>query len=344
MCERIKAVSFTLLNVAYLNASVPAVEGLLQMTQFSYAIVLYAYNQEDCIQNAVRAILAQECQPIDILFSDDCSQDATFDILRDEAAAYDGPHRIQLNRNPQNLGVIKHVHRVFALTNADVIINCAGDDLCHPQRARRIIETFEREQPLLACSHAKVEYADGSPAPRVYAKALFYHRLDALNASTSMQLYLGATAAWHRDIFDTYGPICFKECFEDLVFGFRAALEGRVAVIEEDLMTYRLGRGITNSELARETRSDVQARREKELRRDIAVLSQREIDAQTYGLTSGDPVIRRISKALRMRCLRLAYITKGSAPLLKAGLRHPVQTIGAVLSENGRWRRALSKK
>ncbi len=316
-------------------------ESALHMTCFRYAIVLYAYNQEDCVRNAVRSILAQDCEPIDILLSDDCSQDATFDVLKQEAAAYDGPHRIQLNKNPENLGVVEHIHRVFALIDADVIINCAGDDLCQPQRARRTIETFESERPLLVCSHGKVEYADGSPAPRVYAKADFYHRLDALKASSSMQLYLGATAAWHRDIFAKYGPILFNECFEDLVFGFRAVLEGRVAVIDEDLITYRLGRGITNTELAGETRSDFQARREKELRHDIAVLSQRQIDAQTYGLTATDPVMRRISKALQIREIRLTYITLGVASLLKTGLRYPVRTIGAILGENGRWRRAL---
>ncbi len=314
------------------------------MSRLRYAIVLYTYNQEGCVRDAVRSILAQDCEPIDILFSDDCSQDATFDILRQESAAYDGPHRIQLNQNPQNLGVVEHVHRVFALTDADVMINCAGDDLCQPQRARRTIETFESERPLLACSHAKVEYADGSPAPRVYAKAEFYHRLDPLKASTSMQLYLGATAAWHRDIFAKYGPIRFSECFEDLVFGFRAVLEGRVSVIEEDLITYRLGRGITNSELMRETRPEMQARREKELRRDISVLSQRQIDAQTYGLVSTDPVMRRISKALNICEIRLSYIASGAASLLKPGLRHPVDTVGAILSENRRWRRAQDRK
>lgn len=310
------------------------------MTLFRYVIVLYAYNQEDCIREAVQSILAQDCAPIDILLSDDCSHDATFDILRQEADAYAGPHRIRLNRNSKNLGIAGHVNRIFAISDADVMINCAGDDLCHPQRARRMMEVFEREQPLLACSHAEVTFADGSPAPRDYKRSVFYHRRDALTASTSLRLYLGATAAWHRDIHDKYGPIRFEDAFEDLVFGFRAALEGRVAVIDEDLVTYRVGSGLTNSAIGHETRTEFLARREKDLRRDISVLSQREIDARTHGLASDDPVMRRLSRALLVRRLRLEYVRRGRAALRRAFLKHPFLTTSAIHSENRRWRRA----
>ncbi|MEO1140584.1 MAG: glycosyltransferase [Pseudomonadota bacterium] len=314
------------------------------MTSFRYTVALYAYNQADCIKEAALAVLAQACPPIEILFTDDCSQDATFDVLQEVAAQYDGPHRVVLNRNPQNLGVIEHIHKVFSLTESEVIINCAGDDLSFPHRASRTIDAFERDKPLLACSQAKVEYEDGTSAPKSYSKASFYHRRDALSASDSMQLYLGATASWHRELFEKYGPIQFKDCFEDLVFGFRAALEDRVSLIDEELMIYRVGGGVTNSVLAPETRSDVQKRRVKELRREISVLSQRQIDARTYGLHPEHPVMRRIANALRARRLRLGYITDGVTSLLGPGLRHPVQTLGAAFSETRRWRKALNRK
>lgn len=312
------------------------------MTLFRYAIVLYAYNQEHCVREAVRALLAQECAPLEILLSDDCSTDATYAVLEQEASAYNGPHHVTLNRNPSNLGVIGHVNRIFSILDADVMINCAGDDLSHPQRARRMIETFEREQPLLACSHAKVEYADGTPGPRTYAKADFYRRCDALGASTSFQLYLGATAAWHRDIHDKYGPIVFDDAFEDLVFGFRAALEGRVAVVEEELLTYRLG-GVTDSTRQPETRHQFRQRRKKELSRDISILTQRQMDARSFGLAPSDPVMRRLERAIFTRRLRLDYVERGNAALPQAGLRHPWLILGAALSEKGRWRRASSK-
>nr|WP_309504594.1 glycosyltransferase [uncultured Roseovarius sp.] len=313
------------------------------MTKYRYALVLYTYNQKDLVHRGARSVLAQACPSIDVLFSDDCSQDGTYEVLEAVAQSYDGPHRVSLNRNEKNLGVIEHVHRVFSLTDADVIINCAGDDICHSNRAARMIETFEREHPLLACSHAKVERADGSIVPRHYTKANFYNSTDPLKACDSMQLYLGATSAWHRDIIEKYGKIQFHDCFEDLVYGFRAALENRVAVINEDLLTYRLGGGVTNRAVYQESRDQLQVRRESELRRDIAALRQRKIDAETFGLDADHPIQRRIDRALRARQIRLNYIKKGAASLKLSLFSHPLQTLGQAASENRRWRKSLRR-
>ena len=156
-----------------------------------------------------------------------------------------------------------------------------------------------------------------------------------------MQSHLGATACWHRDLFTKYGPIRFKECFEDLVFGFRAALEDRVAVIDDELIIYQMGRGITNSARGPETPSEVRKRRDKELRYEISSLEQRQLDAGTFGLGQGHAISRRISKALKARKLRRLYVTEGLMPVLKAGLLTPLLTLGAILSENRRWRKAL---
>lgn len=324
-------------------------ESAPDMTRYRYALVLYAYNHEGSVRDAVRAMLSQECgplsgAPLDIVLSDDGSRDATFAILQEEASNYDGPHRVILNRNDPNLGVIRHIDRMHELTDADVLINCAGDDLSAPERVRRTIDAFERDDPLLVCSHAKVTDADGRPQPRVYAKADFYNGPDLARAATSMQLYLGATASWHRDIFVKYGPIQFENCFEDLVLGFRALLENRLTVLEDDLVTYRIGAGITNTRLAPESPDALRQRREKELSREISVLAQRGMDARRFGLEDGDPILTRIDRALNKRRIRLRYVAEGGAAILPQALRHPVQTVGAVLSENRRWRKALNRK
>ncbi|WP_135501678.1 glycosyltransferase [Roseovarius aestuariivivens] len=305
----------------------------------SYAIVLYAYNQQDYVREAARSVLAQTCRPTDILFTDDCSTDGTFDILREEAERYDGPHRIRLNRNKVNLGVIEHVHRVFQLCDADMMINCAGDDLSHPDRARRIMELCEREAPLLVFSEAKVETLDGAPAPPRYRSATFYHRRDAGSAATSMQLYLGATCAWHKDLVRRFGPVTEDVVFEDLVYGFRAALEGRVGYIDEALVTYRVGAGVTNTARQAEKLDAVKTRRATEIGREAAVLRQRLKDAQTFGLAPKDRLCRRLTIALRQRETRTAFIEGDRTALRGAIRRHPIETSVICLSEARKWRR-----
>lgn len=304
-----------------------------------YAIVLYTYNQEDCVRSAARAVLGQNCEPLDILFSDDCSADRTFEILAEEAARYTGPHRVSLNRNSKNLGVIQHVQRVFEICDADLMINCAGDDISHHNRAQRVIKLYENEAPLLIFSRAKVETLDGHPEAERYLSATFYQRRDAKAAATSMQLYLGATCAWHRDLLTFYGPVTENILFEDLIYGYRAALEGRVGFLDEALVTYRVGAGVTNAPKAPETLAQVRARRAREIEQESAVLRQRILDTLQSGKDPGGTLMRRLSKALRQRRTRLAVINDQTSVLRAAAWRHPLETLAIIGSERRKWRR-----
>ena len=60
---------------------------------------LFAYNQEKYIREAVEGTLAQVYDPLQIILSDGCSSDRTFEIIQEIAASYAEPHRLILNRN-----------------------------------------------------------------------------------------------------------------------------------------------------------------------------------------------------------------------------------------------------
>ncbi|HWY76817.1 MAG TPA: glycosyltransferase family A protein, partial [Verrucomicrobiae bacterium] len=53
-----------------------------------------SFNQERFIGEAVEAALAQTYAPLEVVLSDDCSKDKTFEIMRGLAASYRGPHSI----------------------------------------------------------------------------------------------------------------------------------------------------------------------------------------------------------------------------------------------------------
>ncbi len=307
----------------------------------TYSITLIAYNQAAWIEEAVKAVLAQECDPLEIILSDDCSTDGTFDKMTRLAEAYEGPHHVVLNRNPVNLGLIGHINRTFDLASGEVIISIAGDDICYPNRAARTIEVFEAERPLLAFSQARVETFDGQEMPRNYQKATLYSTYEAKSAAVSMQLYLGATCAWHKDLYRKYGPIKYGECYEDLILGFRAALEGRIALIDEDLVLYRVGVGLTSSKTAYTTPEAYSAQRAGVVKREVSVLRQRRDDAAVFGLRSGDPILAAIEKRLGDRELRLTYLIGGFSALIQNRWQHPFAILGALVSERRRHKKAL---
>ena len=75
------------------------------------SLLLLSYNQEGTIRTAAQACLAQECEPIEIIFSDDASTDASFQILQEIGEAYRGPHQLKVQRNDSNFGIAGHYNQ-----------------------------------------------------------------------------------------------------------------------------------------------------------------------------------------------------------------------------------------
>lgn len=104
---------------------------------------LFAFNHERYIREAVVGALSQTYSPLEIILSDDCSTDRTFEIMQEMAAAYDGPHMVRLRRNPRNLNVAPHVISVLRESKGEFFVLAAGDDVSDPMRTKKIIDFFQ---------------------------------------------------------------------------------------------------------------------------------------------------------------------------------------------------------
>src|SRR6266705_2136002 len=103
-----------------------------------------ALNQERFIREAVEAAFAQTYSPLEIVLSDDHSEDRTFEIMKEMAAAYRGPHKIILNQNPARRCIGGHINRIIEISNGELIIGAAGDDVSLPGRTQLAYETWEK--------------------------------------------------------------------------------------------------------------------------------------------------------------------------------------------------------
>jgi len=106
---------------------------------------LFAYNQEKYIREAVEGAFSQTYQPLEIILSDDCSSDRTFEIMQEMAATYDGHHEVRVRRNVANLGVLSHVLSVARSAKGDILVVAAGDDISFPNRAEVVVQNFTGE-------------------------------------------------------------------------------------------------------------------------------------------------------------------------------------------------------
>ena len=302
----------------------------------AFSVIVLAYNQQQYVRDAVRSALSQDYAPLEIVLSDDASRDATFDIMREEAAAYQGPHKIILNRNESNLGYAPHLNKVVAMTRGEWIVPAYGDDISLPHRVRAIADVAANQTPLLIHSEAHTIDAGGNPLESTHHHASFYTTTDVAACATSMSLYLGAASAWHHDLFRKYGKIQFPECYDDLVLGFRAALEQRITYIAEPLLYYRHGVGISyRPHLKNETRAMKAIARRDGLQIVAATLSQRLMDAKTFGMNPTDPIYQKIVNRLAYAQTRSAFYTDFGA-FMRSALSYPVAALRTFFSESYR--------
>ena len=298
-----------------------------------YSVVMLSYNQAAFIGEAVRALLAQECEPLEIILSDDCSTDETFDIIKTEAKGYGGPHKVFVRQNSHNMGLVAHINQLVELARGDVIVPAYGDDISLPNRLSELAAAFARDTPLLVHSDAVAIDAAGQETETRYRKADFYRTTDPLATATSMSLYLGASGAWHRELFAKYGPLQPSNVFDDHILGFRAALEGRISFIEKPLLKYREGVGLSFQLQDSEANADAaSARRRKILSRQIATYRQRIEDARIFGLQDGHPVLKRLQSARREAEMRLSC-HDGIGQMLRAHRETPLAALSAAGAE-----------
>lgn len=202
---------------------------------------LIAYNQERFIEEAVEAALAQEYWPLQVVLSDDCSTDRTFELLRDLAARYQGPHQVVVNQNATNLGISGHVNEVMAISSGDLIVTAAGDDISLPHRTSTLVDVWlemDRADVSIYSSYDNID-ADGMEIGReVFPRE--YQTNDVVSRINGSVRVVGSSHCWSRQLFENFGRIEFDATNEDNVIQFRAALSDGVVVIPEVLVRYRL--------------------------------------------------------------------------------------------------------
>ncbi|WGT51485.1 glycosyltransferase [Thioclava nitratireducens] len=133
----------------YGNMELP--EGTEERPLVTFA--LFAYNQEKYIREAVEGAFSQTYSPLEVILSDDCSSDRTFEIIENMAQEYEGPARVVIRSGDKNLGLARHFEEVVNLANGDYIVVSAGDDVSLPDRTAELVQTMLREGTLFAASN-----------------------------------------------------------------------------------------------------------------------------------------------------------------------------------------------
>jgi glycosyltransferase involved in cell wall biosynthesis len=210
------------------------------------SFVLLAYNQEKFIREAIEGALAQTYSPLEIVLSDDCSTDNTFKIIQETAEAYRGPHKIRLNRNHRNMGLVPHVVQLNTMAAGELIVASAGDDISIPSRTEVLVGTWEKSgRPSAACSGVWSIDSEGrrcrdQPGPMPFLPQTLT-RIEALRSFAIERKYslYGCSEAWVPSLFSKFGAIPEGVVAEDCVLALRAWLTRGIVFVPDRLVEYR---------------------------------------------------------------------------------------------------------
>lgn len=247
------------------------------------AVLLLAYRQADFVAQAAHSVLAQACEPIEIILSDDASPDATGEILESIAAGYRGPHQVRVRRGQQNLGIAGHYNALIEMTRAPLLITAAGDDLSTPDRVAKLLAAWRArgERLDLIASHLQGMRQDGTPTQTVPVDDLAQWP-DAAAWLARRPHVIGAAQAFTRRIMERFGPFDPRIAYEDQITTFRAIVSGGAMTIPEPLVHYRQG-GVSTRQ-AMLTAEDLTGWMRTQNGRLVAEMEQLLRDAQVAGL------------------------------------------------------------
>jgi glycosyltransferase involved in cell wall biosynthesis len=118
------------------------------------SVVMPNFNHGHVLPDAVRALLAQDRPPDEIIVIDDASTDNSRSVI--EALAADEP-RIRPLFNDRNRGAIESINRGIAVAQGEFVAFAAADDITHPAFFSTALAALARHREVaLFCAEALV--------------------------------------------------------------------------------------------------------------------------------------------------------------------------------------------
>lgn len=198
------------------------------------SVIMAAYNGAELLPATLASLQRQTFTDFEVIVVDDCSTDATMDVLR----AWPDP-RVRTIALEENGGPVRARNRAFAEARGRYIAGLDQDDLCLPDRFARQVAYLDAhpETVLVASATEVLEGARILPSPHVAhtTPALLRWLIRIENPLVWSSVMLRGDAARRLDPF-TRPDILYAEDFD---LYHRLTAQGAIARIDEPLLAYR---------------------------------------------------------------------------------------------------------
>lgn len=135
------------------------------MTPPRVSIGLPVYNGERFVSEAIRSLLGQTYEDLELIVSDNASSDRTGELCLDFAK---GDSRLRYHRNPENLGAAANYSRVFELARGEYFKWAAHDDVCCPEFVERCVAALDADPGIVLASAGTVTIDESGREQRAW--------------------------------------------------------------------------------------------------------------------------------------------------------------------------------
>ncbi|RZG69303.1 MULTISPECIES: glycosyltransferase [Acinetobacter] len=197
------------------------------------SIALATFNGEKFLVQQMDSLLSQDYPNLEIVISDDCSSDRTWEILQHYAVNDD---RIKLLPREKNLGYVHNFIRVFMACKGEFISPCDQDDIWYQNKTSRLYESIG-DATLTYCNNRFINEHNKSLGKR------FSDTVSMISGSDSRNLLfcatvLGHTMLFRRDLLNFNVRLDIAP-YIDWILSFLAAENGSIIYLDEVLVDWR---------------------------------------------------------------------------------------------------------
>lgn len=199
--------------------------------------LLTSHNREKYIRQAIESAFAQEYDgELEYIFSDDCSTDRTYEIIKECAASYKGARRVVVTQTPRNLHLAGNTNHAVQFVQSDWIIRADDDDYSSIDRCALIGQAIAAHPEARYVTTGVEHFTDAQEAvileksfsrclikPEMKETRIDVDSLEDIKFRPASLSY----KAWHMEVFRVFGPLHEQGYFvDDLTCFYRASVLG----------------------------------------------------------------------------------------------------------------------
>ena len=200
--------------------------------------VLLSHNREKYIRAAIESAFAQDYEgELEYIFSDDCSTDRTFEIIKECVAEYKGNRRVVVTQTPRNLHLAGNTNHAVQFIESDWVIRADDDDISHVSRCsiigRAIADNpgcryvFTRMQLFTDKEDAEIHDASKSSAPEKIETFKYAYGTGCSESTATFARTDCLHQTWHADVYRVFGALPLAGYYvDDVISHYRAMALG----------------------------------------------------------------------------------------------------------------------